>query len=197
MTPLKMLQKAVAVLEDERCKYCLVGGHAASLYRLQERLTSDVDFAILAEPVSGSRKLAERVIKLIGLKPMVGFIPHGPQEKTRKSVCLISTSPKTNQTKGIIDILLPELPWVRKAVERAQFNKIALGFASVPVITAEDLVVAKCYALSNSPERFQDLDDLKEIFLNVKDLDYDYVRSELAHLDLVIPEPVKKFVKFI
>lgn len=197
MTPLKMLQKAVAVLEDEKCQYCLVGGHAASLYRSQERLTSDVDFAILAEPVSGSRKLAERVIKQIGLKPMVGFIPHGPQEKPRKSVCLISTSPKTNQTKGIIDILLPELPWVRKAVERAQFNKIALGFASVPVITAEDLVVAKCYAFSNSPERFQDLDDLKEIFLNIKDLDYDYVRSELAHLDLVIPAPVKKFVKFI
>jgi len=197
MTPLKILQKAVTVLEDEKCKYCLVGGHAASLYRSQERLTSDVDFAILAEPASGSRKLAERVIKQIGLKPMVGFIPHGPHEKPRKSVCLISTSPKTNQTKGIIDILLPELPWVTKAVKRAQSNKINLGFASVPVITAEDLVVAKCYALSNSPERFQDLDDLKEIFLNVKDLDYDYVRSELGHFKLVIPEPVRKFIKYI
>ena len=64
------------------------------------------------------------------------------------------------ECKGIIDLLLSVLPWIEGAVARAQHNSIDLGFARVPVITPEDLRAAKCAALGNSPDRFQDLDDL-------------------------------------
>jgi hypothetical protein len=65
----------------------------------------------------------------------------------------------------------------------------------VPTIPPEDLIVAKCYALNNSPDRFQDLDDLKEIFTAVSDLDLDYVNQQLGMLNVSIPESIKKYVR--
>jgi hypothetical protein len=193
MTPLRILKQAVTIFEKRGYKYCLIGGHAASLYRSQERLTRDVDFAIAAEPLSRSRKLAAQAIEALGLKPVMGFIPASPGEAARRAICMVTSSPAKNEKKGIIDILLPELPWVLQAIERARHNRIDLGFALVPVITPEDLILAKCYALRNSPDRFQDLDDLKEILENVKDLDLDYLRFNLTKLGLSIPKPVQKF----
>lgn len=193
MTPLKILKQAVEAFEKNSFQYCLVGGHAASLYRSQERLTRDVDFALLGDPVSASQAQAVHVISSLNLKPVVGFIPRSPNEDQRSSVCMVTSSPAKNEAKGIIDILLPSLPWLAQAVRRAQHNRINLGFAVVPVITPEDLIVAKCYSLNNSPDRFQDLDDIKEIFLSVKDLDLDYLRRSLDELDLAIPDPVRKF----
>lgn len=193
MTPLKTLKQAVSAFEKLGCKYCLIGGHAASLYRSQERTTKDVDFALIAEPQSDSRSLAEKVIEYMGLKPILGSIPEGPKKRGRNSICMVTSCPAPNEAKGMIDILLPELPWVTQAVKRSQHNKIDLGFKLVPVITPEDLIVAKCYALNNSPDRFQDLDDLKEIFGNVHDMDLDYLRLNLANLKLAIPDLVRKF----
>jgi len=193
MTPLRTLKQAVKAFKKLGCRYCLIGGHAASLYRSQERLTKDVDFALVAEPLADSRSLAEQVIKTMGLIPMLGFIPAGSKEPKRKAICMVTSRPPPNESKGLIDILLPELPWLSQAVERAQHNKIDLGFDVVPVITPEDLVLAKSYALNNAPDRFQDLDDLKEIFGNVKDLDLDYLRHNLGKLKLKIPELVREF----
>ena len=193
MTPLRLLKQAVTVFDKLKCNYCLVGGHAASLYRSQERLTKDVDFALVAEPLSESRNLADKVILGMGLKPMLGFIPAGSKESKRKSVCMVTSTPGPNESKGLIDILLPALPWLVQAVERAKYNKIDLGFKKVPVITPEDLVLAKCYSVNNSPDRFQDLDDLKEIFGNIKDLDLDYMRYNLTKHGLAIPELVREF----
>jgi len=192
MTPLKTLKQAVLAFEKSGAEYCLIGGHAASLYRTQERLTKVVDFAVVAKPLSESRRLAEEVIISLGLKPMLGFIPAGPKEQAQKAVYMVTSQPAKNESKGIIDILLPELPWIEQAVERAQHNKIDLGFKLVPVISPEDLIIAKCSALNNSPDRFQDLDDLKEIFLFVKDLDLDYIRHNLAKLNLSIPDLVRQ-----
>lgn len=194
-TPLAILKNAVKALERENCMYCLIGGHAASLYRSIERVTRDVDFALIANPLNQSRKLAENIIKSIGLEPVVGFIPAGPEEPKRRSVCLITSKPAKGEIKGMIDILLPELPWIENAVRRAQHNRIDLGFASVPVITPEDLVIAKCYALRNSPDRFQDLDDLKELFISVDDLNLRYIQLQLKELRLKIPVPIKKYAK--
>ena len=194
LTPLKLLKAAVEKFEKGGARYCLVGGHAASLYRAQERLTKDVDFAICADPPTESQAHAELVVSALGLTPMVGFIPPGAAEPKRRSVCMVTSVPVLGESKGLIDILLPDLPWVSKAVERAQHNRLNLGFAAVPVITPEDLVIAKCYALRNSPDRFQDLDDLKEIFISVKDLDRDYLEPSLQAHDLVIPEQVKGFL---
>lgn len=195
MRPLKALKDAVKALESSNARYCLVGGHAASLYRTQARVTRDVDFALVAQKPNDSLKTAEQIIRKMGLRPVVGFIPPRDAEGNRTSVCMVTSTPPPGELTGIIDILLPTLPWVASAVERAQYNKLDLGFAAVPVITPEDLIIAKCYALKHSPDRFQDLDDLKEIFSSTIEFDWDYVRREFGRLRLSIPVTIKKYAK--
>jgi hypothetical protein len=106
---------------------------------------------------------------------------------------MVTSEPPASELTGMVDILLPEVPWVLEAVGRAQDNLIDLGFAKVPVITAEDLILAKCYAVRNSPDRFQDLDDLKQLFQDVRDLDTDYLRRRFVELKLKIPEQIRQF----
>jgi len=127
------------------------------------------------------------------MKPVAGFMVLGDTEKSQRAVCMVTSEPLPSELTGLVDILLPELPWVLDAVGRAQDNLIDLGFAKVPVITAEDLILAKCYAVRNFPDRFQDLDDLKQLFKDVQDLDTDYLRRRLVELKLTIPEHIKQF----
>ena len=196
MTPLKLLKLANKKFKELDCKYCLVGGHAASLYRSQERLTRDVDFAISVDPPTEAKEIAKTLISSLKLEPVVAWIPCTAFEGKRKAICMITSAPAPGSAHGLVDILLPELPWVKNAVRRAQFNVLDLGFASIPVITPEDLIVAKCYALRNAPDRFQDLDDIKEIFKYLKDLDLDYLRAELSRLELVVPLQIKEYTPF-
>jgi hypothetical protein len=193
LTPLQALKKTVAALSELPCRFCLVGGHAASLYRSQERFTKDVDFALVADAKGKSRAIASQAIEKLGMKPVAGFMVLGDTEKSQRALCMVTSEPPASELTGLVDILLPELPWVIDAVGRAQDNLIDLGFAKVPVITAEDLILAKCYAVRNSPDRFQDLDDLKQLFKDVKDLDTDYLRRRLVELKLTIPEHIKQF----
>ncbi len=193
LTPLKVLQLAAKALETLDCTYCLVGGHAASLYRQKERLTIDVDFALVSDSPGQSRQVAEECMKRLGLEMAVGFIPVSDKEDKRKSICLISSKPSEDELTGLLDILLPELPWVEQAVERAQHNVFTLGFGEVPVITPEDLIIAKCYSVRNNPERFQDLDDLKELLIGDIHLDWDYLRGALARYKLSLPEQLQKY----
>ena len=193
LTPLMVLKRAVAALSELPCKFCLIGGHAASLYRSQERFTRDVDFALVCSPKARSRKIAESAVRALGMKPMVGVIPGGKGAREGSSVRLITSEPLEGEVTGILDILLPDVPWVQEAVERAQSNLIDLGFAMVPVITPEDLILAKCLSVRNAPDRFQDLDDLKQLFSDVKDLDFDYLRRRLHELSLGIPAAIRPF----
>lgn len=193
MRPIELIKKASTEFSKLNCDFCLVGGHAASLYRTQERLTRDVDFAIYDANNSRALSLAEKVIKGLGLSFIQGHIPIGKSETRTKGVCMVTSSPGPGEISGVIDILLPALPWVQDAVVRARDNRIKLGRVSVPVITAEDLIIAKCYALRNSPDRFQDLDDLKEIFLNRKDMDFPYIKQQLRKFALEIPKAVRKY----
>ena len=193
LTPLQALKKTVAALSELPCRFCLVGGHAASLYRSQERFTKDVDFALVADAKGKSRAIASQAIEKLGMKPVAGFMVLGDTEKSQRALCMVTSEPPASELTGLVDILLPEVPWVLDAVGRAQDNLIDLGFAKVPVITAEDLILAKCYAVRNSPDRFQDLDDLKQLFKDVRDLDTDYLRRRLVELKLTIPEHIKQF----
>lgn len=194
MTPLQALRAAVSEFEKRQHDYCLIGGHAASLYRINERVTGDVDFALVCTPVEVSVDEAKDVLRALGLKPILGFIPGAREEGQRGKVAMITSSPGEGSLTGVIDIILPSLPWVVNAVARAQSNRIDLGFSRVPVITPEDLIVAKAYALTGAPDRFQDLDDLKEIFSAVPDLDLEYIKLKLERLGLFIPEILKAFV---
>lgn len=194
LTPLQALKKTVAALSELPCRFCLVGGHAASLYRSQERFTKDVDFALVADAKGKSRVIASQAIEKLGMKPVAGFMVLGDTERRERALCMVTSEPPGSELTGLVDILLPEVPWVLDAVGRAQDNLIDLGFAKVPVITPEDLILAKCYAVRNSPDRFQDLDDLKQLFKDVRDLDTDYLRRRLVELKLTIPDQIKQFV---
>lgn len=194
VTPLIALKKTAAALSKLPCRFCLIGGHAASLYRAQERFTRDVDFAVVATEKGRSRAVAESAIKALGMKPVAGFIPHRQEKPSRSTVCMVTSQPAAGELTGMVDILLPEISWVVEAVERAQHNKMDLGFAMVPVITPEDLIIAKCQSVANVPDRFQDLDDLKQLFKDVEDLDIDYIRRRLQELSLVIPKALKSNV---
>lgn len=194
LTPLQALKRTVAALSELPCRFCLVGGHAASLYRSQERFTKDVDFALVADAKGKSRVIASQAIKKLGMKPVAGFMVLGDTERQERAQCMVTSEPPASELTGLVDILLPEVPWVLDAVGRAQDNLIDLGFAKVPVITPEDLILAKCYAVRNSPDRFQDLDDLKQLFKDVRDLDTDYLRRRLVELKLTIPDQIKQFV---
>ena len=179
MTPLSALKAAVNEFEKRPLNYCLIGGHAASLYRRSERLTKDVDFALLTEPYERARQCAEEVITAIGLTPAIGFFPDHTNRSHKGVVKMITSTPTAGSFTGIIDVLLPVMPWVADAVQRAQFNRIDLIFAHVPIITPEDLIIAKAYALNNASDRFQDLDDIKEIFGAKLELDLSYIRMKL------------------
>ena len=194
LTPLQALKRTVAALSELPCRFCLVGGHAASLYRSQERFTKDVDFALVADAKGKSRVIASQAIEKLGMKPVAGFMVLGDAERRERAQCMVTSEPPASELTGLVDILLPEVPWVLDAVGRAQDNLIDLGFAKVPVITPEDLILAKCYAVRNSPDRFQDLDDLKQLFKDVRDLDTDYLRRRLVELKLTIPDQIKQFV---
>ncbi len=194
LTPLQALKRTVAALSELPCRFCLVGGHAASLYRSQERFTKDVDFALVADAKGKSRVIASQAIEKLGMKPVAGFMVLGDTERRERAQCMVTSEPPASELTGLVDILLPEVPWVLDAVGRAQDNLIDLGFAKVPVITPEDLILAKCYAVRNSPDRFQDLDDLKQLFKDVRDLDTDYLRRRLVELKLTIPDQIKQFV---
>lgn len=73
------------------------------------------------------------------------------------------------------------------AVELAQRNFLDFGFEKLPTITAESLILAKLTALSTSPERFQDIDDIREIVSSLP-IDYDYVLSQVARQAICVEQ---------
>jgi hypothetical protein len=91
-------------------------------------------------------------------------------------------------------MLLPEIPWAREAVMRAQHNKVDFGFGPVPALTVEDVLIAKLYALQMSDLRAKDLDDLQSIFAAGPDLNLPYLSGQMGRLALVIPKQAKPFV---
>lgn len=197
MTPIAILKRAVKILSKIDCSFCLIGGHAASLYRDKERFTRDVDFALEGRSRKHSVVLAETVIRELKLEPAVSVIP-GLFKKNKQGLPSIVTSkPAEGKFSGVIDILLPPFPWLPSAVRNAQDNLIDLGFERVPVITPEDLIVSKCFALNHTPDRFQDLDDIKEILLSIKELDLIYLQSKLKEHEIPIPKPLRKLFRGI
>lgn len=196
-TPLALLERVVDVLSRQpsgTCTYALVGGLAASLYRRRPRVTNDVDIALVAGTDEESRSCAENVLRGAGLELALGWIPD-PSKKLSRPIALIIGREPNDPNGATVDILLPVMPWLRQAVDRAQYLQVDFGFAKIPTIALEDLIVAKLFALSIEPERFQDLDDLKDIFSTypesvVGQCDYSYVASTLDSLGITVAGPI-------
>ena len=86
-----------------------------------------------------------------------------------------------------VDLLLCGFPWVEDAARRAQGHEVDFGFGPVPVLTLEDDLLAKLWALQASPLRAKDLDDLQSIIDANHDLDIAYLAGQIGRLKIVIP----------
>jgi hypothetical protein len=192
MKPLKLLEIISAELNSSACSYVLCGGLAASLYRDRPRLTNDVDIAISLGEYDESKEFALSILKQLGAKTSLGWIP-GLKERKINTMALVIGQFDQHDYEATIDILLPNLPWVENAIERGSNHKIDFKFSVVPTITIEDLILAKLFALSIEPDRFQDIDDLKSIFLHNKKMDFSYLVSEMKNLKLEIPKVLHEY----
>ena len=191
------LQRTVNLFVQKKITFALAGGLVASLYRSHERMTADLDFLFLFQ--GDIEKAAEEVLHELGLEPRPltkADLEGGPlhaRKRTRGPVWMLCGLAKSPQQVRV-DLILPIMPWTELALERAQAHRIDFGFARVPCITVEDLVVSKLYALKNRSDRFQDLDDLKEIFSKDQPFDLSYLSDRMAELLLPIPRPLLKAV---
>lgn len=89
------------------------------------------------------------------------------------------------------DFVLPEMPWFTSALSRAEQNNINFGFGLVTCLTVEDVILSKLFSFKNDQSRFNDLDDLKSIFLAKRPLDLAYLSGQMQRLNLVIPKPIR------
>jgi hypothetical protein len=192
----KITQLAVTELSKIDCKFALCGGLAADLYRKESRVTRDIDFLFFAsgKEISDGTRLLEK----IGLNVNQVKLHHltkapAMNKKSQVTYILVGRNKKFDDLG--VDLLLPEFPWFYNALDRAQFNLIDFGFAKIPTITPEDVILAKLFS-----KRLKDLDDIISIFSVNNNIDMSYLESEMIRLKLSFsPEFLKqlpfKFIK--
>lgn len=191
----KLFQSAVEELRARKVKFAVAGGFAAALYRLEPRLTMDVDLTILSE--AQGQAIGVAVLKAIGLEAGIARqadLAGGPLFAIRRKStppCIIVGRTKGEIGKEGIDILLPSIPWVPRAVERAQANEVDFGFGPVPTLSLEDVILSKLYALNGAQLRAKDLDDLQCIFEAGHAIDEAYIAGQMDSLDITIPREAK------
>lgn len=192
MTLQDFFKKVLFCLRKDKVRFALAGGLVASLYRKEQRLTNDLDFLIFSE--SESQQKATEIIESFGLKAHVirkADLEGGPLFAIKKK----STEPymivgRADQRIGL-DFILPKMPWFESALIRAEQNNVDFGFGRLPCLTVEDVIIAKLFSYKNDQTRFNDLDDLKSIFLANHPLDLDYLCGQIQRLELSIPPALK------
>lgn len=188
--------KVVGILKKEKVRYALAGGLVASLYRREERLTKDLDFLIFSGP--HTQQKATQIILSLGLNPHVirkADLEGGPLfaiKKKSTSPYIIAGRAEGDTSLIGLDFILPEMPWFETALIRAEHNNIDFGFGKVACLTVEDVVLSKIFSLKNDKTRFNDLDDLKSIFLAGHSLDLAYLAGQMQRLGLVMPPLIKE-----
>ncbi|MDC0358458.1 nucleotidyl transferase AbiEii/AbiGii toxin family protein [Oligoflexia bacterium] len=190
---LKLLSKHLETFEGS---WALCDGVVASIYRKSPRFTNDIDIALVDQGDLPARQIAERVLCEMGYEPMVGFVPHpaGGSDQCHGLICCRINEPESFVG---IDFLLPVFPWIPKAVLRAQANQVDYGFARLPTITVEDLILAKINALASPQERIQDLDDVQSILSERREIDADYIFKESSAMQMSIPDSIRQAIERI
>jgi len=79
---------------------------------------------------------------------------------------------------------------------RAQDNQVDFGFGLVPVLTVEDIILSKLYALMAGRPRPKDIDDLQSIFQAIgwDEMDIPYLAGQMKRQALVVPATAKPFL---
>ena len=191
MTPVEVLKLIAEQLIKEDCQFAVCGGVAASIYRTDFRTTNDLDIAIAFPQevesksvcAESEREFAISFLEKLGFKATLGWSP-GIAREAESNVFFV-----IGESQGFVprvDLLLPNLPWVRQAVLRAQDNLIDYRFAKLPTITPEDLVISKAFALSFDSTRPFDQDDINSILEEGAIEDHTYLDENLKRLNLNI-----------
>ncbi len=184
----EVLKQTALLLLEHPGQWAVCGGVAASIYRRKARFTDDIDFALIDSPAMSAENLAGTILRRLGYGEYIGFVPD-PENNNQQLRALICARTQEDQRFAGIDFLLPVQRWIPEAVALAQFNSIDYGFAELPTVTPESLILAKLIALSGSPDRYQDLDDIQEILKSVP-LKLDYLEAQIALHNLKVPSNI-------
>lgn len=193
-----LFKDAVNILRERNILFAVAGGMAANLYRAELRLTMDVDFAIITE--SHAVQVAVSLLESIGLESGIAReadLAGGPMFAIRrgstKPCMVIGRHPGNTAGEGV-DIILPAVTWTEDAVRRAQDNLVDYGFGSIPVLTLEDVILSKLYALSSTKLRAKDLDDLQSIYEFKSKIDSAYLSGQMRKFNIRVPKAAEPFL---
>lgn len=191
-----LFPKAVQRLREREIPFAVAGGFAAGLYRNEPRVTMDVDLCIALD--RDAETIAKEILTELHLIPgtiRAADLAGGPlfaiKRKNTPVVMLVGRS--AGKTNDGIDLLLPSLPWVRNAIERARTNLADFGFGPIPVLRVEDLILSKLVALQGKV-RAKDLDDLQSIIDSNRELDFAYLRRQIQAMNLKVPSTGKELL---
>jgi len=162
----------VSLLEQEGVRYVLIGGLAASL-RGQPRVTADVDLVIGAD--------VARALRLISSLATSKFEPFVPdfEEVVKRSFIL----PSRHRYTGVkVDMALGLSGFEQQLIDRAE--KMAIAGQSVPVATAEDLLLMK--VLAGRPRDDQDVHGI--IAARGATMDWEYCRHVARDLGAALSQ---------
>lgn len=191
----QFFREIIAALKKEDVRYALAGGLVASVYRREERLTRDLDFLLWSEP--NPQQKAIHIIRSFDLEPHLirkADVEGGPLFAIKRKTTapwIVAGRGKNDSSKIGLDFILPAMPWFQQALDRAEHNTIDFGFGKLPCLTVEDVILSKFFSLKNDPSRFNDLDDLKSIFVANHPLDLAYLAGEMQRLSLSVPALLK------
>jgi len=147
------LSVLAALLGEQRIRWVLIGALAANRYRSSPRLTQDVDL-LLADAGAGLGAL-EAAARAAGWQVRRAD-PEGELLRLR------------HPEHGIADLLIAGTGYQQEAIGRAREE--LLGGDSIPVLTAEDVIVHKLIA-----GRSQDRADIEAILATGLRLDESYI----------------------
>ncbi len=155
-----------------RVKGVIIGGLAVAFHG-RPRLTRDVDAIVFVEE--------ERWAK---------FVDKGKQFSFRsRSADVLKLAKETrvllvhHEPSGIdVDLIVAGILFEEQVLERAK--KVKVARLSVPVATAEDMIILK--AIANRPIDLRDLDGL---FDSSTQLDYAYIRKNAEHFAAILDTP--------
>jgi len=184
------LQRLVQYLKPWDGSWALCGGVVATVYRDTPRFTGDIDVAVVDTSSSTAEEIATSVLKEMGYTPKFGFVPDPGEGKGQKKALICGRAINSERFVGV-DFLLPIFPWVQNSVERARSNLLDYGFAKIPAITVEDLILAKLNAIQSKEHRATDVDDIKSVLNSNLKIDKPYIERQAALMNFAVPDWLK------
>ncbi len=150
---------------DERnWRFCFIGGIALQFWG-EQRLTKDVDLTLL----TGFGAEEEFIDALILKYP--ARLEDAKDFALKSRVLLLKT------VGGIgIDISLGAFDFERSMMDRAEYQEY-LPDISLKICSPDDLIVLKAFA-----NRDKDWNDIETVCIRQKNLDWDYIKTQLAPL---------------